>query len=75
MFPNTERFFTSVVDAGNADQAYQLFQQHSLHLVDLACLQTQARQHLVIHPAYHNKQSQSQGKSSQSWTRCGPVTS
>ena len=36
---------------GNGDQAYQLFQQHSLHLEDPACLQIQATLHLAAHPA------------------------
>ena len=42
--------FTSGADGENEDQAYQLFQQHSLHWEDLVCWQIQAKQHLAIHP-------------------------
>lgn len=41
---------TNDVGEENADQACQLSPQHSWHLVDLVCLQTQAAQHLSTHP-------------------------
>ena len=44
--------YTSGVDGGSEDQAYQLFQQHSWHLVDLACLQIQAARLPSIHPRH-----------------------
>lgn len=44
------KFLTSGVDGESEGQAYQLSQQHSWHLGDLACLQTQAAQHPSTHP-------------------------
>ena len=44
------RKLTSDAVEGNGGQAYQLFQQHSLHLEDPACLQIQATLHLAAHP-------------------------
>ena len=45
------KLFTSGVGGGSEGQAYQLFQQHSLHLEDLACLQTPTAQHPSTHPS------------------------
>lgn len=47
--------FTSGVDGGSEDQAYQLFQQHSWHLEDLACLQIQEAQPPATHPAKYKQ--------------------
>ena len=49
-------FFTSGVDGGSEVQAYQLSQQHSWHLEDLACSQTLAALHPSIHPNNGDKQ-------------------
>ena len=52
-----EVMFTSGADGENEDQAYQLFQQHSLHWEDLVCWQIQAKQHPSIHPEKKKKLS------------------
>jgi hypothetical protein len=47
--------FTSGVVLENEDRVYQLSQQHSLHLEDLAYLQIQGAQHPSAHPAQKKK--------------------
>lgn len=46
---------TSGAVGGSGDQAYRLFQQHSLHWEDLVCWQIQATLHLAAHPATRNQ--------------------
>lgn len=43
------KLFTSDAAGGSGGQAYQLFQQHSLHWEDLVCSQIQ----VILHPAAH----------------------
>ena len=45
------KLFTNGVGGGSEGQAYQLSRQHSLHLEDLACLQTPTAQHPSTHPS------------------------